>query len=200
MSRINTNVQSILAQRVLGQNNQNLAGSLERLDRSSHQPRQGRPGGSDRVAEPACRAVGDRCGDQERRRDQVVNIAEGGLNEVSSLLTELQGLLTSTANDAGLSAEEKEANRRSTRSCRPSTALRRPPRSRARSLLNGNLDYTTTSIDSNVSGFKVNGAARLQRDPRRRCARHAVGSGRRHGDALRRQQHRPDRRGLELHD
>jgi flagellin len=44
------------------------------------------------------------------RADQVVNIAEGGLQEVSGLLEELQGLLVSSANTAGLSQAEKEAN------------------------------------------------------------------------------------------
>jgi flagellin len=44
------------------------------------------------------------------RTDQLVNIAEGGLQELSNLLTDLRGLVTSTANSAGLSAEEKQAN------------------------------------------------------------------------------------------
>src|SRR5690606_12235821 len=93
------------------------------------------------------------------RADQVANIAEGGLNEVSGLLTELQGLLTSTANDAGLSAEEKEANQLQIDSIlqtidRVSSATS----FQGKKLLNGNLDYTTTNIDSEVAGFKVNGA------------------------------------------
>jgi flagellin-like hook-associated protein FlgL len=49
-----------------------------------------------------------------------VNIAEGGLQEVSGLLTELQGLVTASASKAGLSASEKSRTScRSTRSCRP---------------------------------------------------------------------------------
>ena len=44
------------------------------------------------------------------RADQVVNIAEGGLTEISSLLLEAQSLVSQNGNDAGLSADEKEAN------------------------------------------------------------------------------------------
>ena len=44
------------------------------------------------------------------RADQVINIAEGGLQEVSNLLSELQGLITASASGAGLSVEEKQAN------------------------------------------------------------------------------------------
>ncbi len=114
--------------------------------------------------------------------DQVVNIAEGGLNEVS-MLTGLQGLLTSTANDAGLSAEEKEANqadRLDPADHRPRCVGHLVPGQEG---LNGNLDYTTTSIDSNVSGFKVNGASSASTRPATSMCS-SVGSGRRHGDAF----------------
>ena len=39
-----------------------------------------------------------------------VNIAEGGLQEISNLLAEVQGLVSQTASESGLSVEEKEAN------------------------------------------------------------------------------------------
>ncbi|XHC24497.1 flagellin [Phycisphaerales bacterium ac7] len=161
MSRINTNVQSILAQRVLGQNNQSLAGSLERLSTGLRINR-GKDDPAGLIASQNLRAEQSAIGaaiKNAERADQVVNIAEGGLNEVSSLLTELQGLLTSTANDAGLSAEEKEANQLQIDSILQTIDRVASATSfQGKKLLNGNLDYTTTSIDSNVSGFKVNGA------------------------------------------
>jgi flagellin len=161
MSRINTNVNSLIAQRVLGQNNQGLAGSLERLSTGLRINR-GKDDPAGLIASQNLRAEKASLSSaikNAERADQVVNIAEGGLNEVSGLLTELQGLLTSTANDAGLSAEEKEANQLQIDSIlqtidRVSSATS----FQGKKLLNGNLDYTTTNIDSEVSGFKVNGA------------------------------------------
>ncbi len=161
MSRINTNVNSLIAQRVLGQNNLGLSGSLERLstglriNRGKDDPA-GLIASQNLRAEKASLSAAMK---NAERADQVVNIAEGGLAEVSGLLTELQGLLTTTANDAGLSAEEKEANQLQIDSIlqtidrvSSSTAFQ------GKKLLNGNLDYTTTSVDSEVSGFRVNGA------------------------------------------
>ena len=50
-----------------------------------------------------------------QRAEQVVNVAEGGLQEVSNLLIELQSLVSSSANEAGISSDEKvgksDANR-----------------------------------------------------------------------------------------
>lgn len=161
MSRINTNVNSLIAQRVLGQNNQGLAGSLERLSTGLRINR-GKDDPAGLIASQNLRAEKSALSaaiKNAERADQVVNIAEGGLNEVSGLLTELQGLLTATANDAGLSREEKEANQLQIDSIlqtidRVSSATA----FQGKKLLNGNLDYTTTNIDSEVSGFKVNGA------------------------------------------
>ena len=112
MSRINTNVTSLVAQRVLGQNNFGLNDSLERLSTGLRINR-GKDDPAGLIASENLRAeiksVESAINNAERA-DQVVNIAEGGLSEVSGLLTELQGLITNTANDAGLSKAEKEAN------------------------------------------------------------------------------------------
>ena len=161
MSRINTNVNSLIAQRVLGQNNQGLAGSLERLSTGLRINR-GKDDPAGLIASQNLRAEKASLSSaikNAERADQVVNIAEGGLNEVSGLLTELQGLLTTTANDAGLSAEEKEANQLQIDSIlqtidRVSSATS----FQGKKLLNGNLDYNTTDINAEVSGFRVNGA------------------------------------------
>ncbi|MCA9305783.1 MAG: flagellin, partial [Phycisphaerales bacterium] len=92
MSRINTNVQSLIAQRVLGQNNQGLNASLERLATGLRINR-GKDDPSGLIASENLRA--EQAGlssalKNAERADQVVNIAEGGLNEVNGLLTELQ--------------------------------------------------------------------------------------------------------------
>ena len=112
MSRINTNVQSLVAQRVLGQNQYGLRNSLERLS-TGLKINRGKDDPAGLIASENLRSelkATNAAIDNANRADQVVNIAEGGLQEVSGLLTELQGLVTASASKAGLSASEKSAN------------------------------------------------------------------------------------------
>lgn len=161
MTRINTNVNSLIAQRVLGQNNNSLNTSLERLstglriNRGSDDP-------AGLIASQNLRA--EKSGlsaaiSNAERADQVANIAEGGLNEVSSLLTELQGLVTASANDAGLSREEKEANQLQIDSILQTIDRVASATSfQGKKLLNGTLDYQTQNVDAEVSNVRVNAA------------------------------------------
>ena len=88
-----------------------------------------------------------------------MNIAEGGLQEISSLLNDLEGLVTTTANDAGLSEEEKAANQLQVDSILQTIDRVAGATSfQGDRLLNGNLDYSVTSVDGEVSNFQVNGA------------------------------------------
>lgn len=161
MTRINTNVSSLLAQRVLGQNNNALTTSLERLSTGLRINR-GKDDPSGLIASQSLRAekaaLGAAIGNAERA-DQVVNIAEGGLNEISGLLTDLQALVTATANTAGLSYEEKEANQLQIDSILQTIDRVASSTSfQGTRLLNGNFDYSTTSVNGSVNSFKVNGA------------------------------------------
>ncbi len=161
MTRINTNVNSLIAQRILGQNNQGLSKSLERLstglriNRGSDDP-------SGLIASQNLRAEKASLGaaiSNAERADQVVNIAEGGLNEVSDLLTTLQGLVTATANDAGLSQDEKEANQLQIDSILQTIDRVAGATSfQGTKLLNGTFDYNTNNVSGAVSSFQVNGA------------------------------------------
>lgn len=161
MSRINTNVQSLVAQRVLGQNTFNLNTSLERLSTGVRINR-GKDDPAGLIASENLRseikAIGAAIENAERS-DQVVNIAEGGLQEVSGLLTELQGLLTATASSAGLSKEEKAANQLQIDSILQTIdRISSATNFQGIKLLNGNFDYATENVSSNVSDFQVNGA------------------------------------------
>lgn len=161
MSRINTNVPSMIAQRVLGANNNSLNTSLERLSTGLRINR-GKDDPAGLIASQNLRAdmagIGAAIKNAERA-DQVVNIAEGGLNEVSGLLTDLQSLLTATANTAGLSREEKEANQLQIDSILQTIDRVAGTTSfQGTKLLNGNFDYKTTNVNSSVESFKVNGA------------------------------------------
>jgi flagellin len=93
------------------------------------------------------------------RTDQLVNIAEGGLQELSNLLTDLRGLVTSTANSAGLSAEEKQANQLQIDSILQTIdRLADSTNFQGVKLLNGNFDFQTSNVAAGVSDFRVNAA------------------------------------------
>lgn len=161
MSRINTNVQSLLAQRVLGQNQFTLRSSLERLSTGLRINR-GKDDPAGLIASETLRSemksLNAAIGNAERA-DQVVNIAEGGLQEVSGLLTELQGLVTATASKAGLSDAERQANQLQIDSILQTIdRISSATSFQGMKLLNGNFDYKTSSVASGVTDFKVNGA------------------------------------------
>jgi len=161
MSRINTNVVSQIAQRVLGQNNKSLNVALERLSTGLRINR-GADDPAGLIASQNLRAEKvslQTAINNAERADQVVNIAEGGLDEISSLLGELQALVTSTANTAGLSDEEREANQLQIDSILQTVdRIASATSFQGAKLLNGNFDYTTDSVHANVASYTVNGA------------------------------------------
>ncbi|MEN1705445.1 MAG: flagellin [Planctomycetota bacterium] len=161
MTRINTNVPSLIAQRVLRQNTGDLNTALERLSTGLRINR-GKDDPAGLIASQNLRK--DIAGttaaiSNAERADQVVNIAEGGLQEISDLLTELQSLLTQTANEAGLSREEKEANQLQVDSILQTIdRLAASTSFQGSKLLNGNFDYNADQISGVVSSFQVRGA------------------------------------------
>ncbi|MFN0133057.1 MAG: flagellin [Phycisphaerales bacterium] len=161
MSRINTNVQSMIAQRVLGQNGVQLGRSLERLSTGLRVNR-GKDDPAGLIASENLRSelksLNAAIGNSERA-DQVVNIAEGGLQEVSTLLTELQGLVTASASDAGLSASEKAANQLQIDSILQTVdRIASATSFQGSKLLNGNFDYKVSGVDAGVTDYRINGA------------------------------------------
>ena len=161
MSRINTNVQSMLAQRVLGQNNLSLSTSLERLSTGLAINR-GKDNPAGLIASENLRSekasISAAIGNAERA-DQVLNIAEGGLQEVNTLLLEVQSLVGQSANDAGLSLEEKEANQLQIDSILQTIdRISQATSFQGSKLLNGTYDFTASGVATTVLDYKVNGA------------------------------------------
>jgi len=151
----------MITQRVLSTNNANLSTSLERLstglkvNRGKDDPA-GLIASQNLITEQ--RGLSAAIGNAERA-DQVANIAEGGLQEVSGLLTELQGLITTTANKAGISSEEKQANQLVIDSIiQTIDRVSASTNFQGVKLLNGNMDYRVSSVASGVSDFRINSA------------------------------------------
>ena len=161
MSRINTNVNSLIAQRVLGQQNNQLNTSLERLSTGLAINR-GADDPAGLIASEALRsekAAISAAVSNSQRADQVVNIAEGGLQEVNSLLLELQSLVGGSANDAGLSTEEKQANQLQVDSILQTIdRIASSTSFQGAKLLNGTFDFTISGQSTNVADFTINAA------------------------------------------
>src|ERR1043166_2758431 len=161
MSRINTNVQSLLAQRVLGQNQGTLRSSLERLS-TGLKINRGKDDPAGLIASENLRSElksTNAAIANADRADQVVNIAEGGLQEVPGLLTDLTGLVTNSASSAGLSASERAANQLQIDSILQTIdRISSATSFQGTKLLNGNFDYKASSVASGLADYRINGA------------------------------------------
>jgi flagellin len=160
MSRINTNVSSLIAQRVLRSNNENLNLSLERLSTGLRINR-----GSDNpaglIASENLRA--EKAGilqaiDNAERAANIIGVAEGGLSEVSALLTELQSLVGQAANSGGLSSEEIAANQLQVDSILATiNRIAGNTAFQGTKLLNGNYAYTASGAAASAFDyFQIN--------------------------------------------
>jgi flagellin len=168
MSRINTNVPSMLAQRVLGMQNRALTTSLERLS-TGYRINRGADDPAGLIASENLRSEKTAIAAAMKniqRAEQVVNTAEGGLQEINNLLLELQSLVGESGNDAGLAVEEKEANQLQIDSILATIdRISNSTRFNGQNLLNGNLDYITTGgaglVDIRVNSAKIPSSGEL---------------------------------------
>lgn len=163
MSRINQNISSMIAQRTLGMQNRGLQNSLQRLSTGLRINR-GADDPAGLIASENLRAEKTAISgaiNNANRAEQVVNVAEGGLQEISNLMVELQGLVGATANAAGVSVEEKAANQLQIDSILQTIdRIANATSFQGTKLLNGNFDYTTSGVSTNINNVTVN-AARL---------------------------------------
>jgi flagellin len=162
MSRINTNVSSLIAQRVLRKNNDNLNTSLQRLS-TGLKINSGADNPAGLIASENLRA--EKAGitqaiDNAGRASNIIGTAEGGLNEVSSLLTELQSLVGQAANSGGLSTEEVSANQLQVDSILGSiNRIAGATAFQGKKLLNGDYAYTTSGVAASAfDSLQVNAA------------------------------------------
>jgi flagellin len=170
MSRINTNVSSILAARIFNQNNTALGTAIERLSTGLRINR-GKDDPAGLIASETLRSEITAINaslENVQRADDMVSVAEGALQEVSSLLVELESLVDRTANEAALSSDEIKANQLEIDSILDSiNRIANTTEFAGKKLLNGSLDYATSAITtglnaSAISDLQIN-AARVPR-------------------------------------
>ena len=151
MSRINSNIPSLQAQRNLIVSQRALGLSLERLSSGLRINR-----GAD---DPAGLIVSERLRSEisagrqaiknSERAINVIATAEGALNEVAAMLNDIQALIVEAANSGAFSREEIAANQLQIDASIDSiTRIANTTNFAGRKLINGELDYITSSIDT----------------------------------------------------
>lgn len=164
MSRINTNVTSLIAQRALQSNQQNLNTSLKRLS-TGLRINTGADDPAGLIASEALRA--EQTGitsaiTNANLATNVVGTAEGGLNEVSSLLNQLGGLVNQSANTGALSQDQINANQLQVDSILNTiNRISNSTSFQGRQLLDGSLAYTVSSAGASAFGALAVNAANL---------------------------------------
>jgi flagellin len=166
MTRINTNVQSLIARRALAINNASLNLALQRLS-TGLRINSGKddPAGlnASETLRANMRAISSAI-DNAVRADTIVAVAEGGLDEISSLLLDLENLIDQTANEAGLTKGEVDANQLQIDSILQSiNRLAEATAFGDKKLLNGNLDFTTSGVNiDEATGVALDDLDRVQ--------------------------------------
>ena len=153
MSRINTNVPSLIAQSNLTRSNEDLQLRLERLSTGLRLNR-----GKD---DPAGLIISERIrsdleGVQQgiknaERASSVIATTEGALTEVSDLLNSIRSLIVESANTGGNSAEERAANQLQIDSAIESiTRIANTATFGGLKLLDGSQDYIVSGVRSSA--------------------------------------------------
>ena len=162
MSRINSNVPSIVAQRHLGRSQQSLRQALERLS-SGLQINRGADNPAGLIVSERLRAEISAQNQAVRNSQRAINViatTEGALNEVAALLTDIKALVVEAANRGAFSDEEIAANQIQIDNTIDSiTRIANTTQFAGRKLLNGELDYVTSGISTTqLADVSVQGA------------------------------------------
>lgn len=162
MVRINTNVPSITAQTHLKRSNEDMNATLQRLS-SGLRITRGADDPAGLIASETLRsemASVSQAIDNSQRASNVIATAEGALAEVSALLINIKELTVEAANEGALSREEIEANQLQVDSAIDSiTRIANATTFAGLHLLNGNLEYVTSGVNtSNVVALDIYGA------------------------------------------
>ncbi len=163
MTRINTNVSSLVAMSDLGKSNSSLETSLQRLS-SGLRINTAKDDPSGLIISELLRSemTSIRTAvDNTNRASNVISTAEGALNEVSSLLNDIRDLVVEAASTGALTAEEIEANQLQIDSAVESiTRIANSTTFGGTQLLNGNMDFQITGLTAaDISDAKISQAS-----------------------------------------
>ncbi|GAB5402100.1 MAG: flagellin [Aureliella sp.] len=150
MTRINTNVSSLVAQNRLNSTNNDLQTSLTRLS-TGLRINTGKDDPAGLIASEALRSdiTGiNKAISNTQRASQIIATADSALGQVSSLLNDVRGLVVEAANNGALSDDEIAANQlQIDSSLEAINRIAQTTTFQGRKLLDGSLDFTST-LDS----------------------------------------------------
>ncbi len=162
MTRINTNVSSLIAQTTLSRSNSNLQQSLTRLS-TGLRINSGQDDPSGLIASENLRSdiVSVQAAiTNSERANQIIATADAALGQVSGLLNDIRGLVTESANAGALSDEQIAANQLQVDSSLE--ALNRIAQTtsfQGRRLLDGNLDFISNAGGvANIADLQIDQA------------------------------------------
>jgi flagellin len=162
MSTINTNISSLIAQNAFNTNTQNLNTSLERLS-TGLKINSGADDPAGLIASNALQAEATGINaaiSNANQANNVIGTASGGLSQTSSLLNELQGLVTQSANSGALSPDEISANQLQVDSILSTiNRISNSTNFQGQNLLDGSLAYTLSGAGTSAfAAISVNAA------------------------------------------
>ncbi len=162
MSRINSNVPSLIAQRHLGISQRALTTALERLS-SGLKINRGADNPAGLIVSERLRSeisVVKQAIDNSARAINVIATTEGALDEVQALLTDIQSLVVEAANSGAFSDDEIAANQLQIDAAIDSiTRIANTTTFAGRKLINGELDYVTSGVvATQLADVSVNAA------------------------------------------
>jgi flagellin-like hook-associated protein FlgL len=151
MTRINTNVSSINAQKTLARSNASLQESLSRLS-TGLRINAGKDDPAGLIASEVLRAdiiSVERAITNSKRANQMIATADSALGQVSSLLNDIRGLVSEAANTGAMSAEQIAANQLQVDSSLEAIdRIAQTTQFQGKRLLDGNLDFLTQGVKS----------------------------------------------------
>ena len=162
MSRINTNVPALVALNQLSRTTGRLDTTLQRLS-SGLRINRGADDPAGLIVSENLRAdiagIGQAVTNSQRAAN-IIATAEGALNEVASLLTDIQSLVLAAANRGAISDEEIRANQLEVDNAIASiTRIANTTRFAGRRLIDGSLDFVTSGVHTSaIVNLRVNQA------------------------------------------
>jgi flagellin len=163
MTRINTNVSSLIAQKTLSRSNMDLQSALTRLS-TGLRINVGKDDPAGLIASEALRSditSVEKAITNTERANQVIATADSALGQVSVLLNDIRGLATEAANTGAMSDEQIAANQLQVDSSLEAiNRIAQTTSFQGRKLLDGSLGFVTTAGTGagNIADLEINQA------------------------------------------
>lgn len=162
MTRINTNVSSLISQNTLARSNNDLQTALGRLS-TGLRINKGKDDPAGLIASEALRSditSIEKAITNSERANQLIATADSALGQVSQLLNDIRGLVSEAANTGALSDDQIAANQlQIDSSLEAIDRISQITSFQGKRLLDGSLDFNTKGVDfSSIEGLRIDQA------------------------------------------